>query len=107
MVWYAYVAWLFAGVFLTNAIPHTVQGLSGNPFPTPFASPPGRGNSPPELNVLWGFFNFIVGGVLINDTLPQHPPPWPLVALALLGALLMALRLSHHFGKVRKPAPRP
>ena len=59
MVWYVYVAWFFAGVFLTNAIPHTVQGLSGNPFPTPFASPPGRGNSPPELNVIWGFFNLI------------------------------------------------
>jgi len=102
MVWYVYVAWFFAGVFLANAIPHTVQGISGNPFPTPFASPPGRGNSPPELNVIWGFFNLVVGGVLIDLTLPQLPPPWPLVALALIGALLMALRLANHFGKVRK-----
>jgi hypothetical protein len=41
MAWYFYVAWLFAGAFLANAIPHTVQGICGNRFQAPFASPPG------------------------------------------------------------------
>ena len=27
MVWYVYVGWFFAGAFLTNAIPHIVQGM--------------------------------------------------------------------------------
>src|SRR5258706_1682946 len=46
MAWYVYVAWLFAGAFLANAIPHTVQGICGNRFQTPFASPRGVGDPP-------------------------------------------------------------
>jgi hypothetical protein len=45
MAWYAYVAWFFAGAFLTNAIPHIVQGICGNKFQSPFATPPGIGES--------------------------------------------------------------
>ena len=45
MAWYVYIAWLFAGAFLANAIPHTVQGICGNWFQTPFASPRGVGES--------------------------------------------------------------
>ena len=35
--WYHYVATFFAGVFLANTIPHFVNGISGNLFPSPFA----------------------------------------------------------------------
>jgi len=28
MPWYFYLAWFFAGAFLTNSIPHLAQGLS-------------------------------------------------------------------------------
>jgi len=52
MAWYAYVAYFFAGVFLANGVPHFVQGISGKKFPSPFSSPPGRGESPPLVNVL-------------------------------------------------------
>ena len=38
-----YIALFFAGAFLCNAIPHLVAGLQGQPFPSPFAKPPGRG----------------------------------------------------------------
>ena len=37
-----YVAHFFAAFLLVNCIPHFVQGVSGNPFQSPFASPPGR-----------------------------------------------------------------
>jgi hypothetical protein len=60
MAWYVYVAWLFAGAFLANAIPHTVRGICGNRFQTPFASPPGVGESSAIVNVIWGFANFAV-----------------------------------------------
>ena len=43
MFWQFYLCAFFAGIFLTNAIPHFVQGISGNKFPTPFAKPPGKG----------------------------------------------------------------
>jgi len=43
MKWYVYVAYFFGGAFLVNAIPHFVSGVTGHPFPSPFASPPGQG----------------------------------------------------------------
>ncbi|MGO8910997.1 MAG: hypothetical protein ACLQDM_16985 [Bradyrhizobium sp.] len=107
MVWYVYVAWFFAGAFLANAIPHIVQGICGNRFQTPFASPSGVGESSAIVNVIWGFFNLAIGGTLLSIFLPQLPPPWPLCAAALIGALAMALWLARHFGKVRNSPPHP
>jgi hypothetical protein len=66
MQWYLYIASFFAGIFLANAIPHFVQGLSGNRFPTPFAIPPGRGLSSPTVNVMWALFNFLVGYLFLR-----------------------------------------
>ncbi len=43
-----------------------------------------------------------VGAALLYGFLPQLPPPWPLCAAALIGALAMALLLASHFGKVRR-----
>ena len=45
------------GAFLANTIPHLVNGISGLPFQSPFASPPGQGLSSSTVNVLWGKFN--------------------------------------------------
>ena len=39
--WYHYVANFFAGMTLANVVPHYVNGISGNPFPSPFGDPPG------------------------------------------------------------------
>lgn len=61
MKWYHYIATFFAGMFLANAVPHFVNGISGNPFPTPFANPPGQGLSSPLINVLWALFNALIG----------------------------------------------
>ncbi len=108
MAWYVYIAWFFAGAFLANAIPHTVQGICGNRFQTPFASPSGVGESSAIVNVIWGFFNFATGGVLLHVFFPPElPPPWTLCGAALIGALAMALWLANHFGKVRSAAPHP
>ncbi len=61
-----YVACFFAGMFLTNVVPHFVQGVSGEAFPTPFAKPPGKGLSSPTVNVVWALVNLIVGYVLFR-----------------------------------------
>ena len=45
MRWYTYVAYFFGGAFLVNAIPHSVSGVLGRAFPSPFSSPPGQGES--------------------------------------------------------------
>jgi hypothetical protein len=47
-----------AGALLVNAVPHTVKGLCGERFPTPFANPPGVGLSSPTENVAWGAYYF-------------------------------------------------
>jgi hypothetical protein len=66
MKWYHYLAAFFAGMFLTNVVPHFVNGISGNPFPTPFSNPPGKGLSSPLINVLWALFNLIIGYLLFR-----------------------------------------
>jgi len=66
MSWYSYVACFFAGMFLANAVPHFVHGISGDRFPTPFAHPPGKGLSSPMLNVLWALLNGAVGYYLFR-----------------------------------------
>src|ERR1700761_3528266 len=107
MVRYVYVGWFFAGAFLTNALPHIVQGASGIRFQTPGASPPGVGESSAIINVLWGVFNLAIGIALLYIFLPQLPPPWPLCAVALIGGLVLALYIAGRFGSVRKDAPHP
>jgi hypothetical protein len=98
MAWYVYVAHLFAGAFLINTIPHLVNGLSGRRFPSPFASPPGVGDSPALVNALWGLTNLVVGYSLLAGIGP-FAFGLSLDALAVgLGALLMAWRLASHFG---------
>jgi hypothetical protein len=66
MNWYEYLACFFAGMFLTNVVPHFVHGVSGDRFPTPFAEPPGKGRSSPIVNVLWALFNLVVGYILFR-----------------------------------------
>ncbi len=66
MAWHDYIASLFAGIFLTNAVPHFVKGICGDWFPTPFAKPPGKGLSSPTVNVLWALFNLIIGYILLE-----------------------------------------
>jgi hypothetical protein len=66
MEWYHYFSGFWAGMFLANFVPHFVNGVSGNGFPTPFAKPPGKGLSSPVVNVLWALLNLIVGGLLFQ-----------------------------------------
>jgi hypothetical protein len=100
MSWYHYVASFFAGAFLANAVPHFIHGISGNKFPTPFAIPPGRGLSSSVTNVLWAFFNIIIGiilavlGVLQCSLLS--------VTVFLSGAFITSVALSIHFQKKDK-----
>jgi hypothetical protein len=66
MQWYHYFSGFWAGMFLANFVPHFINGISGDPFPTPFAKPPGKGLSSPIVNVLWAHFNLLVGFILFR-----------------------------------------
>jgi len=101
MHWYFYLLEFLGGAFLANGVPHFVQGISGNPFQSPFAKPPGKGESSPLSNVLWGFGNLVAGALLLHFFRPRGCAAvlgWGAVGL---GVLLMAIQLSVVFGKVR------
>jgi hypothetical protein len=101
MPWHFYVLDFISGLLLTNGVPHFVQGVSGNRFQSPFGSPPGVGESSPLSNALWGFANLAVGFILLWFFGPQGPEAgigWVVVGV---GAVLAAVVLANHFGKVR------
>ena len=64
--WHHYIAYFFGGAFLINSVPHLVAGVSGSPFQTPFASPPGEGLSSSTVNVLWAAFNLFAAYLLLR-----------------------------------------
>ncbi|NGY04846.1 hypothetical protein [Solimonas terrae] len=94
------LALFFAGVFLVNGVPHFVNGVSGRNFPSPFASPPGRGESTARTNVLWGALNFAIGYGLGWRLAHFDPGQSAQLAALCVGGLLMALAISSHFGKL-------
>lgn len=99
MSWLNLVAYFFAGLFLANAVPHVVSGMMGRPFQSPFAKPPGEGLSSSTVNVLWGFFNLVIGYLLayrVGDFAPRETGD--VVALG-LGGLLISLFSARHFGR--------
>jgi hypothetical protein len=100
MQWYFYVAYFLGGAFLVNAVPHFVNGVSGRSFPTPFASPPGKGLSSPMVNVLWGTLNAMVGYFLVCRVGEFHIRNISDVLVSGAGGLLMAVMLSRTFGRL-------
>jgi hypothetical protein len=100
MAWYVYVAYFFGGAFFVNAVPHFVSGVCGRRFPSPFSKPPGKGESSPMVNTLWGSFNMAIGYLLIFrvGTFDFRGTQYVLIAGA--GGLLMAVMLARSFGQV-------
>jgi hypothetical protein len=92
-----YLAYFFGGAFLANAVPHYVSGVSGRPFQSPFAKPPGLSSA--TVNVCWGFLNLIAAFLLLARVGSFDLGATPQVAAAGLGALLMSLLTARHFGQ--------
>ncbi len=99
MRWYHYPAYFFGGAFLANAVPHFVNGVSGRAFQSPFASPPGQGLSSSTVNVLWGFFNFVVAYLLVARVGTFEIRKSRHVLVVGVGILVMSLMLARAFGK--------
>src|SRR5438094_8788111 len=98
MRWYHYVSYFFGGAFLVNFVPHFINGVTGHRFPTPFASPPGQGESPALIKAPWGLLNLAIADLLLPRVgqFSSRRTPQPLTAAA--GAILMALRPPQSFG---------
>jgi hypothetical protein len=71
----------------------------GRPFQSPFAKPPGQGLSSATVNVLWGFFNLVVGYGLVARVGSFDPRATGHVLAFGLGALLIGVFSARHFGR--------
>ncbi len=100
MKWYHYLAAFFAGIFLANAVPHYVNGISGNWFPSPFGNPPGFGKSSPLTNVLWVSFNLFLGYSLLRYSRLSTNNKFSLWVL-FFGVICMGILLSTNFPQHR------
>lgn len=96
MKWYNYVAAFFAGIFLCNAIPHFMSGVSGDWLPTPFSDPPGQGLSSPLINLIWALINIGIGFLLFYAGKVTSKNKSILIVF-IFGALIMSFLLSLTF----------
>jgi hypothetical protein len=96
--WYHLLAYFVGGGFLANTIPHLVNGISGSPLQSPFASPPGEVSSS-IVNVLWGMFNLVVAYVLVVRVGRFDLRQMKHVVVLGLGLLAIALLLAYQLGK--------
>lgn len=83
-----------AGALLANAVPHSVKGLTGQRFPTPFADPPGVGPSSPAENIAWGAINLTAAVVLLRNGI--HSRSQGLTVLA--GGVVAGFGIARYFG---------
>ena len=103
MSWYDPVAYFFAGAFLANAVPHYVRGVTGRQFPTPFAVPPGVGESSPLTNVVWGIANLIAAFLLLQVGEFSFGFTWSMLATG-VGFVAMSVLLVRRFGQLYTPS---
>lgn len=96
MKWYNYLAAFFAGLFLCNAIPHFISGISGDMLPTPFSDPPGEGLSSPLVNLIWALVNIAVGSLLYWAG-KVSPKKKSVIIVFLIGVVMMSFLLSLTF----------
>ncbi len=99
MNWLHLVSYFFGGIFLANAIPHSVSGMMGEPFQSPFAKPSGEGLSSSTVNVLWGFFNAVVGYLLVVCVGDFDLRSISDVVALAVGLMLISLFSARHFGQ--------
>ena len=98
MAWYHYISGFWAGMFLANFVPHFVNGISGNPFPTPFAKPHGKGLSSPLLNVVWAWVNVGIGWVFFQEGKVSMADSISLI-IFFAGFLSLSVMLSIRFAR--------
>lgn len=91
-------------MFLANSVPHLIHGISGDPFPTPFADPPGKGLSSSTVNVAWAFANIVAGYNLYRVGRVLRGRDSGRVAF-LAGAAAISVMLSSFFTE-KQSAPR-
>ena len=106
MSWYVYLSYFLGGAFIANAVPHLLTGIARRPFPSPFASPPFKGESSPAVNVAWALANLAFAYLLLERVRPLDLRHWPQVGLVLAGFAVMAFQVARSLTRLRTAGPR-
>jgi hypothetical protein len=102
MLWFHFPAYFFAGAFSANFVPHFVSGVLGRTFPTPFASPPFRGQSSPPVNVLYALFNLAVAYALLLHVGSFDPRSILHAVTFALGLGVMSLLITRSLARIQR-----
>lgn len=71
----------------------------GRAFQSPFATPPGEGLSSSIVNILWGWFNVVVGYVLVFLVGDFNVRSFADVGPVIVGGLVISVFSARHFGR--------
>lgn len=102
MLWFHFLAYFFAGAFSANFVPHFVSGVLGRTFPTPFASPPFRGQSSSRVNVLYALCNLVVAYTLLFCVGDFEPRSALHAGVFGLGLAAMSLLITRSLGRLQR-----
>jgi len=108
MEWHWFLLDFLAGLFFANSVPHYVNGISGNRFPTVFSKPRGIGLSGPVTNVLWAMVNMNIGYSLAKHghlTSGHSALVWCMFGGVALAGVLLGKRFQHKHKEDATPAP--
>jgi hypothetical protein len=91
-----YIYTFLAGLFAADGVPHFIKGITGHSHQTPFGNP-----SSAIVNVIWGWANFVIAGILLHFA---HPRAHELRAAGLfaLAVLIMSLLLAQAWSSQSK-----
>jgi len=101
MLWFHFPTYFFAGAFLANFVPHFVSGVLGRTFPTPFASPPFRGQSSSPVNVLYGLCNLAFAYTLLWHVGDFEPRSALHAGVFGLGLTVWSLMITRSLGRLQ------
>ena len=73
--------------------------MTGRPFQSPFAKPPGKGLSSSTVNVLWGFANFVIAYLLIARVGNFDLRATDNIIASGVGVLLICVMAARSFGR--------
>lgn len=107
MNWLHLPAYFFGGVLFANFVPHFVSGVLGRAFPTPFASPPFRGQSPSHVNVLYGLCNLAFAYTLLSRVGAFEPRNALHAGVFGLGLAAWSLLITRSLARIDKARPSP
>ena len=99
MPWLHLLAYFVGGAVLANVVPHFVSAVTGRPFQTPFAKPPGQGLSSSLINFLWGFANLVLAYFLLCRVGTFDLRNGLDAAAFGAGIFLLGIHASLHFGR--------